>query len=152
MKNSILFRVLTTSQDGLLAFLRIVLSIIMFAHGAQKMLGWFGGHGPVWTVEMWEKWFGFSPAITWLVIIGEFVAPILLLIGFLSRIMASILVLIILGAVYIVHLNWGFYMNWYNEQNRGEGFEYHILIIAVGICIMIRGGGKWSIDGRLTQS
>jgi putative oxidoreductase len=123
----------------------------MLAHGAQKMLGWFGGHGPAWTVEMWQKWFGFPPFITWLVILGEFIGPIFIIVGFLTRIMSAIIALIILGAMYFVHFKWGFFMNWYSEAGRGEGFEYHILVLAICAVLIARGSGKASIDAMLSK-
>jgi putative oxidoreductase len=142
---------LTTQPNIAFVILRIGLAIIMFAHGAQKLMGWFDGHGPLWTVEMWEKWFGLPPLLTWMVILGEFFAPLLLLVGFLTRAMSAILLMIMTGAVYLVHYRWGFYMNWYNSQERGEGFEFHILIAAVCLALMVSGSGKWSVDSLLAQ-
>jgi putative oxidoreductase len=129
--------------------IRVVLGVVMFAHGAQKLLGWFGGHGPSWTVEKWGQWFNMPPFITWLVIMGEFLGPLFLLVGFLSRFMAAVIAVIMLGAIYFVHFRWGFYMNWYSEQERGEGFEYHLLVLGICLALMISGSGKWSIDRRI---
>jgi putative oxidoreductase len=141
-----------TNDDVTLTIIRIVLAVIMFAHGAQKMLGWFGGHGPVWTIEMWEKWFGFPAWITVLVIIGEFFGSILLLIGFVTRFASSTIILIMLGAMYFVHFKWGFYMNWYNEEGRGEGYEYHILVLTICLVLLMKGGGKFSVDRAIGNS
>lgn len=135
-----------TTDDFTLTILRVMLGCVMLAHGSQKMLGWFGGHGPAETVEMWTKWFGFPAFITWLVIIGEFFGPILLIAGLLTRVMSAVTALIMFGAIYFVHLRWGFYMNWYSESDRGEGIEYHILVLAICAVLMIKGAGKLSVD------
>ena len=124
----------------------------MFAHGAQKMLGWFGGHGVQWTLGMWQRWFGLPATATMLVIIAEFVSPLLLLAGLLSR-LASILVIgIMIGAVVLIHGRWGFFMNWYNVQGQGEGVEHHILMAAACLVILIKGSGRFSIDRLIVHS
>ena len=150
MKSTIL-NLCKTDSEWTTSMIRIVVALVMFAHGAQKMLAWFGGHGPGWTIEMWGKWFGFPGWITALVIIGEFFGPILLLVGLGTRLMSTVMATIMIGAVWFVHLRWGFYMNWYSEQGRGEGFEYHILLFAMCVFLMAKGGGKFSIDRWLTD-
>jgi len=137
-----------TSDSIIPLILRIGLGIIIFAHGAQKMLGIWGGSGPSKTVANWQIWFDLSPTVTWLVIIGEFFSPILLIAGFLTRVGAFIISVIIIGAVLLVHRG-QFYMNWYMEANRSEGFEFHILILTVTLCLMVAGGGKFSIDRKM---
>jgi putative oxidoreductase len=144
-------KLMKTTNDHAVAVVRMTLSLVMFAHGSQKMLGWFGGHGPTWTVEMWSKWFGFPAFITWAVIIGEFVAPLFLLAGFFTRIMTLVITMIMFGAIYFVHARWGFYMNWYNQQDRGEGIEYHILVLAICFLLIKKGSGAWSIDKMLSD-
>lgn len=143
--------ILRTPDQKYLTFLRVVVAIVMFPHGAQKVLGWFGGHGAQWTIEMWEKWFGFPAFITVLVMMAEFLGPILMIIGAGVRIVASAFALIMIGAVYFVHARWGFFMNWYTEQTRGEGFEYHILMMSVLAVIIVNGAGPFSIDRKMTS-
>jgi putative oxidoreductase len=140
-----------TSPDVHLTLLRLTVAIIMFAHGAQKMFGWFGGHGVSWTLEMWEKWFGFPSYITAFIIVMEFLSSMFLFTGFLTRPAAVIVISIMIGAVFYVHLPWGFFMNWYNDAQRGEGFEYHILMIAAATVLALKGAGKFSVDHFLSQ-
>ena len=149
--NSTFTRVCKTENDLAIAIIRIVLAAVMFAHVAQKMLGWFGGHGPSWTIEKWTGWFGLPGWVTALVIVGEFFGSILMLVGVGTRIMAFVTALIMIGAVYFVHFRWGFYMNWYNEQGRGEGFEYHLLTMSMCIFLIMRGSGALSFDRMLTN-
>lgn len=152
-KENIIRKLLTTicqtTNDGYLLLIRVVVAVVMFAHGAQKMLGWFGGHGLEWTVEKWAQWFGFPSFVTILVALGEFFGPILLLAGFLTRIISVVTILIMAGAVYFVHYRWGFYMNWYADAERGEGFEYHILMVTLCAVLTWHGGGKASVDGKV---
>ena len=110
--------------------LRVTLGIVMFPHGAQKLLGWYGGHGFAGTI-------GF--------IIGESLGSLGLLIGLLTRFAAGSLAVIMLGAIAMVHWPHGFFMNWFGKQ-MGEGFEYHLLVIGLSLALVITGGGKWSAD------
>lgn len=145
-------KLIATKDDVSLLVLRLTVGTVMFAHGAQKMLGWFGELGPADTIAKWTKWFGFHPAVTWLFIIAEFTAPILLVAGFLSRVMAAVITAIMIGAMYFVTFKWGFYMNWYTDPNRGEGYELHLLVMAICIAIMIKGSGKYSVDRWLQKN
>ena len=127
--------------------LRISMGGVMFAHGAQKMLGIWGGHGVSKTISDWEKWFGFPSYITFLVILGEFFGPIFLMAGFMTRISAAVIAIIMLGAIYYV-CNQYFFMNWYGET-RGEGFEMHLLVLGICMSLMYYGGGRCSMDRAL---
>lgn len=147
-----MFQKIINTKDDISPFvIRVTLGIVMFAHGSQKMLGWFSDHGATWTVEMWQKWWGFPPAITWAVIFGEFFGPIFMVFGFCTRIMACITTAIMIGAMYFVTFKWGFYMNWYTESTRGEGYEYHILVLGICLALFIKGSGKYSIDRALMK-
>ena len=141
-----------TERDEVLTLVRLVIGIVMFAHGAQKLLGWFGGHGPSWTMEKWTAWFGFHPVVTGSVILAEFVASLALMVGFCSRVMAVVTLVIMVGACYVVHFKWGFYMNWYGEPGRGEGFEYHLILASLCVVIAAKGSGRWSVDRMLHGS
>lgn len=146
----LLKKVLNTSEDISLLILRITLGGVILAHGLQKLFGWFGGHGISATIDAFNTYFGFPAWITLLVIIVESFGMFSLILGFMSRIMSAALGVVMFGAVYFVTGRWGFYMNWYSEQ-RGEGFEFHILVMAIVIVLVLKGGGKWSIDSFLTQ-
>lgn len=139
-----------TPNDNGIAVVRIALGTVILAHGMQKLAGWFGGHGISWTIEHWQVWFGLPAAITFLVILGESIGAILLIIGLLGRVMAAIIGLIMMGAVYLVHWKSGFFMNWYS-QPQGEGFEYHILAMAMVTLIVWKGSGGMSLDSWISR-
>lgn len=144
-------QLLSTHQDLGPTILRWTLGAVIFAHGAQKLLGIWGGHGVAWTVEAWQQWWGIPAALTYFVIFVESIGALLLLIGFLSRIWAFLMAMIMIVAVWLVHLRWGFYMNWYMQPHTGEGFEYHLLVLAMTLVIIIKGSGKYSIDYYITN-
>ncbi len=139
-------RWLSTSDDRALFILRVTVGVVVFAHGLQKAFGLFGGHGALETMEMFEKWFGMPAFLTLLVIMSDSIGAFCVVIGFFTRFMAISISFVMLGAMYLVHGKWGFYMNWYTAPNRGEGFEFHLLILAICIVLTIKGAGAWSID------
>ena len=116
--------------------LRVVLGGVIFAHGAQKLLGWFVMHLP-WIVAF-------------LVIIGESIGSLALIAGLLTRFTAASFIVIMLGAIMTVHLPQGFFMNWFGQQ-QGEGFEFHLLVIAMSLVLLVVGGGKWSLDAVIAR-
>ncbi len=130
--------------------LRVVLGSVIFAHGAQKLFGMWGGHGFSQTITDWEKFFNLPSFITISVILIESIGAILLIAGLFTRIMASLLGCVMLGAIIMLHAKVGFYMNWYGTQ-MGEGFEYHILVLGMVIALIISGGGKYSLDTTLSK-
>ena len=117
----------------------------MFPHGAQKLLGWFGGSGFPKTIGFFTEHMGLPWIIAFLVIIGESIGSLCLIMGFLTRFSAFGIGLTMLGAAYMVHWKYGFFMNWFGNQ-EGEGIEYFILIISIAIALIIKGGGKFSLD------
>ena len=143
-------KLLTTSDDWTLTLLRLVLGVVFFAHGAQKMVGWFGGYGFSGTMGYFTH-SGIPAPLAFLAIAAEFFGGIGLLAGFLSRVAAFGIVANMLVAVLRVHLPIGFFMNWSGTQ-KGEGFEYHLLAIAIGIAIMVKGAGSLSMDRALSRT
>ena len=131
--------------------LRVALGVAMFPHGAQKLLGWFGGHGPSATLGFFTSTMGVPWFIAILVIIGEFFGALGLITGFLTRLSAAAMAVIMGGAVVMAHWNNGFFMNWSGKQ-AGEGFEYHILAIGIAAALMISGGGSFSIDRWIAKN
>ena len=127
---------------------RVVLGVIFFTHGAQKVLGWFGGAGFDGTMRMFGQHFGIPPFLAVLAMMAEFLGGIGLVVGLLARIAAFGIAVNMVVAVWMVHLPNGLFMNWAGNQ-RGEGFEYHLLAIAMALLIMIRGAGAWSLDRLL---
>jgi putative oxidoreductase len=142
-------KLIRTDKDQTTIILRLALGIVMFPHGAQKLLGWYGGYGFSATMD-WFTGIGIPAVIAFLVILGEFFGALGLIFGFLSRLAATGIALIMLGAVIMVHSEHGFFMNWSGSQ-AGEGYEFHILAIGIAIAIAIRGSGALSIDRMLMK-
>jgi putative oxidoreductase len=86
--------------------------------------------------------------VTFLVILAESVGALCLILGLATRFMAASIGLVMLGAIYYVVGQWGFFMNWYS-QPQGEGYEFHLLVLGVVIALILGGGGKWSLDRLL---
>ncbi len=138
----------STSDDTAPLILRLVLGGVFLPHGAQKALGWFGGHGFNATVEVFTQKMGFPLAVALLVIAAEFLGALGLIAGFCTRFCAFGIVCVMSGAIVMVHWPHGFFMNWFGSQ-AGEGFEYHLLAIGMALALMLAGGGRFSIDGAI---
>ncbi|HWY54753.1 MAG TPA: DoxX family protein [Terriglobales bacterium] len=143
-------RIAETSNDYAITILRLVMGLVFAAHGAQKMLGWFGGYGFSGTMGFFTHQMGIPAPFAFLAICAEFFGGLGLLIGFLGRIAAFGIICNMLVAVALVHAANGFFMNWAGNQ-KGEGFEYHLLAIASALVIIIRGSGALSVDRFLTE-
>jgi putative oxidoreductase len=126
--------------------LRITLAVVMFPHGAQKVLGWFGGHGFSRTMKYFTD-SGIPAVFALLAIAAEFLGPLGLAVGLLTRIAAFGVACVMLVAIVTVWPH-GFFMNWYGNQ-KGEGFEYHLLALGIAITLIIIGAGAWSLDSAL---
>jgi len=144
-------RLFYTNDDVALLVLRLLLGIVYFPHGMQKLLGWFGGYGFSGTMDMFTTKMGIPAILAFLAIIAEGLGPLGLITGFMTRVAAFGIAFEMAVAAYMLHWQNGFFMNWFGNQ-KGEGFEFHILAIAIGIALMIRGGGKWSIDRAIAAS
>jgi putative oxidoreductase len=141
---------LATKPEFALLFLRVALAAVLFPHGAQKVLGWFGGHGFSATMEMFTQKMQIPAPFAFLAILAEFGGSIALFLGLLTRLAAFGIGVNIIVAAVLVHAPNGFFMNWTGQQ-KGEGFEYHILMAAMAIAVMFKGGGKWALDSLLAQ-
>lgn len=130
--------------------LRVALGPVMWPHGAQKLLGWFGGHGFTGTMGFFTDMMQLPWLVALLVIIGEFFGSLGPLAGFLTRFTAASFAVIMAGAIWTSHLSHGFFMNWFGRQG-GEGFEYHLLVIGIAGTLFLTGGGKWSVDGMFDR-
>ncbi|HKL48568.1 MAG TPA: DoxX family protein [Desulfuromonadales bacterium] len=144
-------RFIRTQDDTSALVLRLMLAIVFFPHGAQKVLGWFGGHGLEGTINYFTQSMGLPLVLAVLVIAAEFLGSIGLFFGFLTRLAALGIGCVMVGAISMVHLQHGFFMNWQGNQ-AGEGIEYHLLAIAIAVALMIKGGGKWSLDGMISRN
>jgi putative oxidoreductase len=141
-------KLLATSNDSVLTLMRLILGIIFFAHGAQKALGWFGGFGFSGTMNAFTNMMHIPAPFAFLAIMAEFLGGIGLILGLLARVAAFGIAVNMIVAVLMVHHNFGLFMNWYGNQ-KGEGWEYHALAVALAIAIVVRGAGAFSIDGAL---
>jgi putative oxidoreductase len=136
------------SWTGLI--LRLTLGLVMFPHGAQKLLGWYGGFGFDGTLGFFTEKMGLPWIIAFLIIMGESFGSLGLLVGFLTRFSAASIGVIMLGAIALVHWPNGFFMNWFGKQ-AGEGYEYHLLVLGIAVVLTIVGGGRWSVDQQIAQ-
>ena len=127
---------------------RLTLGIVFFPHGAQKVLGWFGGYGLSGTFHAFTQQMHIPAVFAALAIAAEFLGSLGLITGFLTRIAALGIAVNMAVAVAMVHHANGFFMNWYGNQ-KGEGFEYHILAIGLALIVMIYGAGKASVDAAI---
>ena len=138
-----------TPDDKVMTLLRLVLGVVFFAHGSQKMLGWFGGYGFKGTMGFFTQTMHIPAVFAFLAIAAEFFGGLGLLLGLLTRIAAFGITVNMLVAIFMVHLPNGFFMNWTGQQ-KGEGFEYHLLVLAITVALMIRGAGAFSLDRAIS--
>jgi len=141
---------LKTDDNTASLVLRLTLGCVIFAHGAQKVLGWYGGPGAEKTLQIFSAAMGFPSPLTLLVMATEFLGSIALILGFFTRISAFAIAVNIGTCALMNHLENGFFMNWFGQQ-KGEGFEFHILVIGISLSLMITGGGIFSFDRGLTR-
>jgi putative oxidoreductase len=143
-------KTVNTNNDFAVTILRLVLGCVFFAHGAQKMLGWFGGYGLSGTMGFFTHQMGIPAPFAFLAIAAEFFGGLGLIVGLLGRIAAFGIICNMIVAIVMVHGHNGLFMNWAGNQ-KGEGFEYHLLAIALGLLILIKGSGALSVDRFLTE-
>ena len=140
-----------TDDSAATAILRLALGLVFFVHGAQKMLGWFGGHGFSGTMGFFTSAMHIPAALAFLAIAAEFFGGLGLILGFLTRIAAFGIAVNMLVAIAMVHGVNGFFMNWDGKQH-GEGIEYHLLVLAMTAFLMIRGAGAFSVDRAIATA
>jgi putative oxidoreductase len=139
---------LHTDEDRSLTLLRVMLGIVFLPHGAQKVFGWFGGAGLAGTMHTFTQGMGIPALFAALAIATEFLGALALIAGFFGRLAALAVAVEMVVAVSFVHWANGFFMNWSGTQ-AGEGFEYHLLVLAIAIVLIVRGSGAWSLDRLL---
>ena len=145
-----MLRKLIATDDELASLvLRVVLGIVFFAHGAQLALGWFGGNGFSATMQFFTQNMHIPAVFAFLAIMAQFLGSLGLIVGLLTRVAAFGIAVVMLVATVMIHLPVGFFMNWFGNQ-KGEGYEYHLLAMVIALALMIKGGGKASIDRALT--
>jgi putative oxidoreductase len=141
---------LTTHPNIGYSIARLTLGFVIFPHGAQKLLGLFGGYGYSATMETFTTQMGLPSIIAFSVIMIEFFGSISLVLGIFSRFWALSLAGMFMGIIYTTQLEHGFFMNWFGNQ-AGEGYEYSLLIIGFALIIIVNGSGKWSIDYLISK-
>ena len=127
--------------------IRLVLGVIFIAHGSQKLLGWFGGPGLSGAIEFFQQNLGIPPFLTVLDVVTEFFGGIALIVGLLTRVASLGLAIVMLVAIFKVHLPNGFFMNWFNVPDVGHGIEMNLALLGMAIGLMLSGAGKLSLDG-----
>jgi putative oxidoreductase len=143
-------KLMATDNDGAIAVLRLVLGVVFFAHGAQKMLGWFGGYGFTGTMGFFTGMLHIPFVFAFLAIAAEFFGGLGLVFGLFARVAAFGIFCNMFVAVAMVHHQFGFFMNWTGAQ-KGEGYEYHFVLLAASVVLMIRGAGAASADRLLSS-
>jgi putative oxidoreductase len=129
---------------------RLFLAPVMFAHGAQKAFGWWGGYGFEGTMGFFKQTIGLPSPMAFGIIVLELLGPVFLLLGLFTRPIAAGLVAVMIGAIASVHGQFGFYMNWSGAQ-AGEGFEFHLLVIGLALSLLFSGSGRLALDRRLAR-
>lgn len=150
MKNNIINTLKTNPADTTALIARLALGIVVFPHGAQKLLGWFGGYGFDGTMGFMTETMGLPYIIGLLVILIEFFGALFVIAGFATRIAAFGIIVNFIGVVVTSHLSNGFFMNWSAEAGKGEGLEYFFLLFGLGVISLIAGGGRASVDSMIS--
>ncbi|MDF2695030.1 MAG: hypothetical protein K0S65_3413 [Labilithrix sp.] len=143
-------RIIATDKELSPAIARVALGLVMFPHGAQKTLGWFGGQGFSATYGGLTTFLHVPGPFAVLAILAESLGALALIAGVGSRVAALGIAAVMFVAIGMVHLGNGFFMNWTGAQG-GEGFEYHLLALGLAAIVLVKGGGTGSIDRALTS-
>lgn len=133
------------------AILRLTLSAVVFPHGAQKLLGWFGGYGFTGTMDFLTGTMGIPWLLAFAVIMIEFFGSLLLVVGAGTRLAALGIGTVMTTAMFMVHVKNGFFMNWFGKQ-QGEGIEYFLLVLGLALALVVSGGGRWSVDRAINKN
>ncbi len=143
-------KLMMTENDATATWLRLMLGLVLLPHALQKTLGLFGGGGISGTIDFFSQNLGIPAFLTLLVIAAEFLGSLGLIAGLLSRLAAAGITLNMLGAILLVHRANGFFMNWFGNQ-PGEGFEFHLLVIAIAVAVLVKGSGALSLDRKVLE-
>jgi putative oxidoreductase len=144
-------RIISTRNEYAPSILRWVLGAVFFAHGAQKAVGWFGGYGLGRTLTQFTTGMHIPEPLAVLAIAAEFLGGLGLILGLLTRVAVAGIAVNMIVAIATVHYRMGFFMNW-SGTKKGEGFEFHLLVLAIAFALILKGAGALSIDRLLTPS
>ena len=142
-------KLINTDNDIATTVFRVMLGVVFFPHGLQKLIGWYGGYGFTGSMGFFTDNFHIPVLFAFLAIMAEGLGSLGLITGLLTRVSAFGIGVNMVVAVYMLHWQNGFFMNWFGNQ-KGEGFEYHLLVIAMAIALIIKGGGALSVDRALS--
>lgn len=137
------------NADTVPLILRFTFALVLWPHGAQLLMGLFGGGGYEASMKFFAS-IGLPAIIAFLNIFLLFIGTLFILAGLLTRLFASAFVILVLGMIFKAHVPFGFFMNWFGNQ-KGEGYEYHLLVIGILVCLIISGPGKKSLDYLISQ-
>ena len=143
-------KILNTESNWGALVARLTLGIVLFPHGAQKMLGWFGGYGFTATLDAFTQQMNLPWLVAFAVICIEFFGSIFLILGFASRLWSLAIGGLFIGIIFTTHLEHGFFMNWYGNQ-AGEGYEYALLMVGIALAVLMNGSGKYALDTQLIK-
>jgi putative oxidoreductase len=143
-------KLINTDNDVATLVIRVLLGVVFFPHGMQKLFGWFGGYGFTGSMGFFTGTLHIPAIFAFLAIMAEGLGSLGLITGLLTRVAAFGIGVNMVVAVYMLHWQNGFFMNWFGQQ-KGEGFEYHLLVIAIAVALIIKGGGALSVDRVLAE-
>jgi putative oxidoreductase len=143
-----LLDLLSTNPDWIQTIARLILGVVFFAHGAQKLLGWFGGPGLKETMRTMHETLGLPASMAFLAVLAEFFGGLGLIAGLLGRVAAVGIAVVMVSAIVMVNGRYGLFLNWFGDR-KGHGYEYHLLAIALAAVIVVRGSGAMSLDRLL---
>jgi len=146
----LLKRLLATRDDWALTLLRLAVGLMILPHGLQKTFGWFGGAGYSAQLNGFVQFMHVPAFLAFLAIMAEFLGGLGLLLGAFTRIAAFGVACNMVAAVYFLNGQFGFFMNWTGKQ-AGEGFEFHMLVLAMVAVLMARGAGRFSFDRAIAK-
>ena len=130
--------------------MRLAAGIVLFPHGAQKLLGWWGGYGFAGTMNFFTNTLHIPPVLGFIAIVAEFLVPLGLIAGLFTRLSALGAAVLLTVAIFTVQLPNGFFMNWFGTQ-KGEGIEYSLLMIGLATAVFLRGAGAYSLDALIIR-
>ena len=130
-------------------FLRLFTAIVIFPHGAQKLLGWFGGFGFEGSMNYFTGTVDLPWVVGFAVIIIEFFGSLFLLLGFATRFW-SLAVASVMTGVILTNFTSYFFMNWFGTQ-KTEGMEFFLLAIGMSLSLLVSGAGRFSIDALISK-
>lgn len=139
-----------TSRSWEAFVIRLVLAIVIFPHGAQKLFGWFGGFGFEGTMGFLTGTAGLPWIAAFLVIMIESIGSVLIFFGVATRLVALASGLLAFGIMTFAHVQHGFFMNWLGNQG-GEGIQFFLLWMGIALALVFAGGGKFSVDAALSK-